>query len=109
MLLMIDNYDSFTFNLAQYLGELGVPPIVRRNDQVSLDDIAAMAEAWRRASTEGTEFRCDCRMRRRDGVWRVFDNHALPQRNADGEESGSTYPTQVTVPRNGSIVVVIRR
>ena len=43
MILLIDNYDSFTFNLAQYLGELGVPPVVRRNDQVSLDDIAAMA------------------------------------------------------------------
>nr|WP_315395511.1 response regulator [uncultured Duganella sp.] len=48
------------------------------------DDISAMAAAWRRASADGSEFRCDCRMRRRDGVWRVFDNHALPQRDADG-------------------------
>ena len=42
MVLLIDNYDSFTFNLAQYLGELGAPPVVRRNDQVSLEEIDAM-------------------------------------------------------------------
>ena len=42
MVLLIDNYDSFTFNLAQYLGELGAPPLVKRNDEISLDDIAAL-------------------------------------------------------------------
>ena len=42
MLLLIDNYDSFTFNLAQYLGELGAPPLVKRNDQISLDEVAAL-------------------------------------------------------------------
>ena len=42
MLLMIDNYDSFTYNLVQYLGELGADVVVRRNDQVTLDDIEAM-------------------------------------------------------------------
>jgi anthranilate synthase/aminodeoxychorismate synthase-like glutamine amidotransferase len=42
VLLLIDNYDSFTFNLAQYLGELGAPPLVRRNDQISLDEVAEM-------------------------------------------------------------------
>jgi anthranilate synthase/aminodeoxychorismate synthase-like glutamine amidotransferase len=42
MLLLIDNYDSFTWNLAQYLGELGAAPYVRRNDEISLEDIAAM-------------------------------------------------------------------
>ena len=42
MLLLIDNYDSFTWNLAQYLGELGAPPVVRRNDELTIDDIAAM-------------------------------------------------------------------
>jgi anthranilate synthase component 2 len=42
VILLIDNYDSFTFNLAQYLGELGAPPVVKRNDQVSLGEIAAM-------------------------------------------------------------------
>jgi anthranilate synthase/aminodeoxychorismate synthase-like glutamine amidotransferase len=42
VILLIDNYDSFTFNLAQYLGELGAPPVVRRNDEVSLDEIASM-------------------------------------------------------------------
>jgi anthranilate synthase/aminodeoxychorismate synthase-like glutamine amidotransferase len=40
LLLLIDNYDSFTFNLAQYLGELGAPPLVRRNDEITLDEIA---------------------------------------------------------------------
>ena len=43
MLLLIDNYDSFTYNLAQYLGELGADVRVERNDALSLDGIAAMA------------------------------------------------------------------
>ena len=42
MLLMIDNYDSFTFNLVQYLGELGADVHVYRNDAITLDQI----EAW---------------------------------------------------------------
>ena len=39
MLLVIDNYDSFTYNLVQYLGELGETIEVRRNDAVTLDEI----------------------------------------------------------------------
>ena len=39
MVLLIDNYDSFTFNLAQYLGELGADVQVRRNDEIGLDEI----------------------------------------------------------------------
>jgi len=42
MMLVIDNYDSFTFNLVQYLGELGESPKVYRNDQISLDEITDM-------------------------------------------------------------------
>jgi anthranilate synthase/aminodeoxychorismate synthase-like glutamine amidotransferase len=42
MLLVIDNYDSFTYNLVQYFGELGAEPVVRRNDDVTLAEIAAM-------------------------------------------------------------------
>ena len=42
MMLMIDNYDSFTYNLVQYFGELGADLIVKRNDQVTLDEIAEM-------------------------------------------------------------------
>lgn len=42
MLLVIDNYDSFTWNLVQLLGELGVEPVVRRNDELSVDDVAAL-------------------------------------------------------------------
>jgi len=41
MILMIDNYDSFTYNLVQYLGELGVEVEVRRNDQITVAQIAA--------------------------------------------------------------------
>jgi anthranilate synthase/aminodeoxychorismate synthase-like glutamine amidotransferase len=39
MLLLIDNYDSFTYNLAQYLGEMGQQLEVRRNDRITLDEI----------------------------------------------------------------------
>ena len=42
MILVIDNYDSFTYNLVQYLGELGAELLVRRNNEVSLEDIARM-------------------------------------------------------------------
>lgn len=43
MLLMLDNYDSFTFNLVQYLGELGQDVRVVRNDEITCDEIAALA------------------------------------------------------------------
>ena len=42
MLLVIDNYDSFTYNLVQYLGELGEAPVVRRNDEISVEEIGAL-------------------------------------------------------------------
>jgi anthranilate synthase/aminodeoxychorismate synthase-like glutamine amidotransferase len=42
MILMIDNYDSFTYNLVQYLGQLGEEVAVHRNDAITLDEIAAM-------------------------------------------------------------------
>ncbi|MFQ5924521.1 MAG: anthranilate synthase component II [Dehalococcoidia bacterium] len=43
MILIIDNYDSFVYNLAQYIGELGWEPLVYRNDQVTLGEIEALA------------------------------------------------------------------
>ncbi|MBI1927890.1 aminodeoxychorismate/anthranilate synthase component II [Candidatus Poribacteria bacterium] len=43
MILMIDNYDSFTYNLVQYLGELGAELVVHRNDKITLDEIEALA------------------------------------------------------------------
>src|SRR5437870_13539304 len=43
MLLLIDNYDSFTYNLAQYFGELGCELVVKRNDAISLKEIDALA------------------------------------------------------------------
>ena len=42
MILVIDNYDSFTYNLVQYLGELGVELTVVRNDQITVDEVRAM-------------------------------------------------------------------
>jgi anthranilate synthase/aminodeoxychorismate synthase-like glutamine amidotransferase len=42
LILVIDNYDSFTYNLVQYLGELGAQPLVRRNNEVTLDEIAVL-------------------------------------------------------------------
>jgi anthranilate synthase component 2 len=43
MLLVIDNYDSFTYNLVQYLGELGAEIVVRRNDAVTVAEVGALA------------------------------------------------------------------
>ncbi|HEX7531371.1 MAG TPA: anthranilate synthase component II, partial [Pyrinomonadaceae bacterium] len=43
MVLVIDNYDSFTYNLVQYFGQLGCEVEVKRNDQVSLDTILSLA------------------------------------------------------------------
>ena len=42
MILVIDNYDSFTYNLVQYLGEMGPELRVFRNDKISLEEIAAL-------------------------------------------------------------------
>src|SRR5579863_988875 len=42
MVFVLDNYDSFTYNLVQYLGELGAEVVVRRNDQVSVEDVAKL-------------------------------------------------------------------
>ncbi|MBI4482387.1 MAG: aminodeoxychorismate/anthranilate synthase component II [Acidobacteria bacterium] len=41
-ILVIDNYDSFTYNLVQYLGDLGAEPVIRRNDRVELEEIARL-------------------------------------------------------------------
>jgi anthranilate synthase/aminodeoxychorismate synthase-like glutamine amidotransferase len=43
MVLVLDNYDSFTYNLVQYLGELGAEVVVRRNDQITVAEIEALA------------------------------------------------------------------
>ena len=42
MLLIIDNYDSFTYNLVQYFGELGAEPVVKRNDEIGIAEIEAL-------------------------------------------------------------------
>lgn len=43
MILLLDNYDSFTYNLYQYMSELGADVVVKRNDELSVGDVAAMA------------------------------------------------------------------
>ncbi len=43
MILMIDNYDSFTYNIVQYLGELGEELVVHRNDEINIDEIRALS------------------------------------------------------------------
>ena len=45
MILVIDNYDSFTYNLVQYLGALGERPVVRRNDAITVEEVGVMAPA----------------------------------------------------------------
>ncbi|HKW19045.1 MAG TPA: aminodeoxychorismate/anthranilate synthase component II [Terriglobales bacterium] len=45
MVFVLDNYDSFTYNLVQYLGELGAEVVVRRNDQVKVDEVRKMRPA----------------------------------------------------------------
>src|SRR5688572_26504410 len=45
MILVLDNYDSFTYNLVQYLGELGTRPVVYRNDQITVDQVFALKPA----------------------------------------------------------------
>jgi anthranilate synthase component 2 len=42
MILMVDNYDSFTYNLVQYFGELGAEVVVHRNDKITVDEVAAL-------------------------------------------------------------------
>jgi len=45
MILVIDNYDSFTFNLAQYLGELGAELVVKRNDEIAIEEVGLLKPA----------------------------------------------------------------
>ena len=44
MILLVDNYDSFTFNLYQFLSELGADVVVKRNDQITLAEVDAMGD-----------------------------------------------------------------
>ena len=46
MLLVIDNYDSFTWNLVQLFGQIGLEPVVRRNDEIGIEDIRGMKPRW---------------------------------------------------------------
>ena len=46
MIVLIDNYDSFTYNLVQYFGELGQELVVYRNDEVTIQEIEALAPSY---------------------------------------------------------------
>ncbi|KIL52537.1 aminodeoxychorismate/anthranilate synthase component II [Jeotgalibacillus soli] len=46
MILMIDNYDSFTYNLVQFLGELGEELVIRRNDEITIEEIAELSPRY---------------------------------------------------------------
>ena len=43
MVFVLDNYDSFTYNLVQYMGELGAEMVIRRNDELTVDEVEALA------------------------------------------------------------------
>ena len=62
MLLMIDNYDSFTYNIVQYFGELGEDVRVFRNDEITLDAIAELSPD-RICLSPGPSCPCSCRAR----------------------------------------------
>ena len=63
MLLVIDNYDSFTYNLVQYLGELGADVVVRRNDAVTVEEVGALAPDGDRALARSLRARAGRRHR----------------------------------------------
>ena len=46
MILLIDNYDSFTYNLSHLFGELGAAVVVKRNDEIDADELFASGRAW---------------------------------------------------------------
>ena len=79
MVLVIDNYDSFTYNLVQYLGELGEQVKVVRNDQISTDAIGAMAPDRIVISREGAVSRVTVRVVRT----------SAPRRSGSGRSSAS--------------------
>ena len=56
MLLVLDNYDSFTYNLVQYAGELGAEPVVYRNDVLSVEAIYCRAQGVRAAELAKVRF-----------------------------------------------------
>jgi PAS domain S-box-containing protein len=78
--------DFLSHHWAEFSG-LPVEVLMQQGDWskvIHRDDIEQVRAAWQRAIAGGDQFRCDCRLRRRDGAWRVFDNHALPQKDENG-------------------------
>jgi PAS domain S-box-containing protein len=78
--------DFMSHHWEQFSG-LPTEQLMRQGDWSSVihpDDIGTVRAEWQRAAAAGDEFRCDCRLHRHDGAWRVFDNHALPQKDDAG-------------------------
>ena len=70
MLFVLDNYDSFTYNLVQYLGELGAEPAVYRNDAVTVEEVLALKPEGRCAFTRSLHaIRCRHFGPARDWPW----------------------------------------
>ena len=137
MVLVIDNYDSFTYNLVQYLGELGAEVRVRRNDQVTLDEIGAMApeqivispgpgrpeDAGRLAGRHPAVRADDAdprRLPRSPGDRRGLRRHGVPRHGADARQDvdrrarrqGACSPASASpflAGRYHSLVIVERR
>ena len=89
---MIDNYDSFTYNLVQYLGELGADVEVRRNDAITLDEIAALTARRHRRLARA-------RARRRRRVSRCRRSSASRARS---RSSASASATRRSAPRSAA-------
>ncbi|MDC8756918.1 response regulator [Janthinobacterium fluminis] len=72
------------------------------------DDREKIDAAWKVAYAGGLPFRCDCRLRRHDGAWRMFDNHGLPQKDIDGNVicwvGGSTDITEAREAHDALLV-----
>ncbi|NGZ83943.1 response regulator [Duganella aceris] len=78
--------DFLSHHWAEFSG-LPIELLMQQGDWskvIHRDDIEQVRAAWQRAIAGADQFRCDCRLRRRDGAWRVFDNHALPQKDDNG-------------------------
>ena len=87
-MLVIDNYDSFVYNLVQYLGELGAEPVVHRHDQVTLPELEALApDAVLVSPGPG---RPEDAGVSNDAI-RAFGEQGVPVLASDGEQVGTVH------------------
>ena len=102
-ILVIDNYDSFVFNLVQYLGQLGAECEVRRNDEISVDDVGSVTSMSRWNAT--TEMRTVTRTTWCADVATNFQNPRNIRRGPHSPRDGKQYGLQSTArPQFGGTV-----